>query len=143
MQDESRFDNLGVRHRYPAIQLVVTALSVLLAEGVAVGVAVVLDVDLDWQGRLLMVLSVALAVGGLLGGWVGRHLARRVARFIEVSRAWLRGTLSLRRSGGGDAVLRRGHCALSRLIAAGFGRGRLRAEDQEPVLAIGEIHIVT
>ena len=96
MQDMTRSPNILIRYKYLLTQVLVTIAAVLLAEGTALGIVVLLPGTLEWSLRLLVVLLAAGVAGLLLGALANRRLAHRMARLIEISRAWLRGTLSLR-----------------------------------------------
>jgi signal transduction histidine kinase len=96
MQDMTRSPNILTRYKYLLTLVSVTLAAVLVAEGVALGIAALLFGDLEWSLYLTVVLIVSGLAGLLLGVWANRHLARRVARLLEISRAWLLGTLSLR-----------------------------------------------
>ncbi len=50
----------------------------------------------DWSTHVTLVAIVAALTGLLLGIWAARPIARRIHRALEVSRAWMRGNLSLR-----------------------------------------------
>jgi NarL family two-component system sensor histidine kinase LiaS len=74
----------------------VTLAAVLFAEGVALG-ALALIVPQPIGGlHLALVVICAALVGLLLGAWASRRVTRRLDRDLEISRAWLRGNLSLR-----------------------------------------------
>ena len=102
MQDSKRpFDvRLRLRHKLILACAAVTLVAVFVAEGIAMSVlSWTAPQSLDPFNRRLYVTSVAFVaaiVGLLLGAWASRRVARRLARALEISRAWLRGNLSLR-----------------------------------------------
>jgi signal transduction histidine kinase len=80
---------------------VVTLVAVLVAEGIAVGVLSLTSAQpaatqTPWTTHMAPVIISAGLVGLLLGAWASRRFTRRLARGLRVSRAWLRGNLSLR-----------------------------------------------
>ncbi|MDY6875660.1 MAG: sensor histidine kinase [Chloroflexota bacterium] len=80
---------------------VVTLAAVLFAEGVALGaVALIRHQPVftrpAWGLHLALVISGAALTGLLLGTWASRSFAHRLRCALEISRAWLRGNLSLR-----------------------------------------------
>jgi len=70
--------------------------AVLFAEGVVLRVVALLATEPVGGLHLALLIVCAALVGLLLGAWASRRLARRLGRALEISRAWLRGNLSLR-----------------------------------------------
>jgi NarL family two-component system sensor histidine kinase LiaS len=96
MQDTVRSPHVRVPDRFLLRQVLVTLSAVLLAEGAAVAIISVFPATSTWRLRWLIAPGVALITGLLLGAWANHYLEDRLDRLLEISQAWLRGTLSLR-----------------------------------------------
>jgi signal transduction histidine kinase len=80
---------------------VVTLVAVLVVEGIAAGLLSLTNAQpavtqTGWGTHVAAVIISAGLVGLLLGTWASRRFTRRLERGLRVSRAWLRGNLSLR-----------------------------------------------
>jgi signal transduction histidine kinase len=78
----------------------VTLAAVVIAEGIALGgLAVTTQGSIfapNWGFRVALVAMGAALAGLVLGAWASRRIGRRLGRALEISRAWLRGNLSVR-----------------------------------------------
>jgi len=79
----------------------VTLAAMLIAEGIATGLLSLTGDQLAatqprWRLHATLVSIGAALVGLLLGAWASHWITRRLRRALEISRAWLRGNLSLR-----------------------------------------------
>jgi len=74
----------------------VTLIAALVAEGVA---WVLFAGELAWGFYVVLAAVGAALVGLFLGAWFSRSVTRRLGCALEVSRAWMRGNLSLRIAG--------------------------------------------
>ena len=93
MRRSPRTPRITLQHKLTLSHAAVTLAAVLVAEGMALA----LIAGRPSQGlRVLLVTIGAALVGLLLGALVSRSVTRRLARALEVSRAWMRGNLSLR-----------------------------------------------
>jgi signal transduction histidine kinase len=97
----SRPARLGLRHKLTLAHAAVTVAAILVAEGAALGSLALIAqrpvfTRAGWGLHVGLVTAVAGLVGLVLGAWASRGVARRLGRALEVSRAWLRGNLSLR-----------------------------------------------
>jgi NarL family two-component system sensor histidine kinase LiaS len=101
MQSEFRPSRITLQHKLTLAHLAVILLSTLIAEIVAlVGLALILGqavfTPLGWGLHVILVLTSTGIIGGVTGASINYLLARRLHRVLEVSRAWMRGNLSLR-----------------------------------------------
>jgi len=92
---------MNLRHKLILTHVAVTLAAVLIAEGLALGaVALIAHQPVftrpAWGLHVALVTIGAALAGLLLGAWASRRVTRRLQRTLEVSRAWLRGNLSLR-----------------------------------------------
>jgi len=97
MQNKCRPRRIDLQHKLVLTHGVVTLTAILIAEGVALRIASWLRFE-RLTGGVYVVLTAMVAVpaGLLLGAWASWSFTRRVQRILDVSRAWLRGNLSLR-----------------------------------------------
>jgi signal transduction histidine kinase len=107
MQSNARPSRLTLRHRLILAHAAVTVMAILIAEATALGALALLG---RWpapveralgsppaQGLHMALVTVGAALAGsLLGAWASRGITRRLRHTLEISRAWLRGNLSLR-----------------------------------------------
>jgi len=101
MQSEFRPSKITLQHKLTLAHLAVVLLSISVAEIAALaGMALIfgqpLFDPLGWGLHVILVLVLAGTVGLVGGATVNYLLARRLHRVLEVSRAWMRGNLSLR-----------------------------------------------
>ncbi len=101
MQNGIRPPRINLQHKLMLAHVAVTLAAVLIAEGTALGaVALITRQPVFAQpNRVLniMLVTIGAALAGLLlGAWASRPIIRRLGRVLEISRAWLRGNLSLR-----------------------------------------------
>ncbi|MFN2271146.1 MAG: histidine kinase [Anaerolineae bacterium] len=101
MQSEFRPSRITLQHKLTLAHLAVILLSTLIAEIVTlVGMALILGqavfTPLGWGLHVILVLTGTGIIGGITGASINYLLARRLHRVLEVSRAWMRGNLSLR-----------------------------------------------
>jgi signal transduction histidine kinase len=92
---------LNLHHKLTLAHVIVTLAAVLLAEGMALGAVTVVThqpifTRSVWSLHVALVTVGAAAAGLLLGAWASRRVTQRLDRALKVSRAWLRGNLSLR-----------------------------------------------
>lgn len=102
MREKARPISIRIRHKYLVVQALVTLVAVVLAEGVSVGIALLVPGQPAWGFRLSFAALVAVAASVPLALWASRAFGLRLARLIEVSRAWLHGSLSLRVADSGS-----------------------------------------
>ncbi len=86
---------LNLQRKLTLAHVAVTLAAIVLAELVAIGVLAAPG-NGDWVTRVTLVAIVAALVGLLVGAWASRRVVRRLERSLRISRAWLRGNLSLR-----------------------------------------------
>ena len=101
MQSDARPPRMNLQRKLTLAFVVVTLAAVLIGELVVLGILAwvagqVAPPQLSWGLRIFLVTVGAGLVGLFLGGWASRRVTRRLQRTFEVSRAWLRGNLSLR-----------------------------------------------
>jgi len=101
MQSEFRPSKITLQHKLTLAHLAVVLLSISVAEVAALaGMALIfgqpLFDPLGWGLHVILVLVLAGTIGLVGGATVNYLLARRLHRVLEVSRAWMRGNLSLR-----------------------------------------------
>jgi NarL family two-component system sensor histidine kinase LiaS len=101
MQSEFRPSRVTLLHKLTLAHLTVILLSILTAEVIALaGMALILGQPLfsplGWGLHVILVLAVAGVIGLVFGATINYLLIRRLHRVLEVSRAWMRGNLSLR-----------------------------------------------
>jgi len=92
---------MNLRHKIILTYVAVTLAAVLIAEGLALGsVALIAHQPVftrpAWGLHVALVTIGAALAGLLLGAWASRRVTRRLRHTLEISRAWLRGNLSLR-----------------------------------------------
>jgi signal transduction histidine kinase len=94
MQHESRplTKRLNVQRRLTLVHVMVVLAAILLAELVTLAA---LDAEV-WATRVTLATVVAALAGLLLGMVVSRRIVDRLERALKISRAWLRGNLSMR-----------------------------------------------
>ncbi|MGA9350690.1 MAG: sensor histidine kinase [Anaerolineae bacterium] len=95
MQSDSRL-RMNLQHKLVLTHLVVTLAAVLIVEGVSLGVLTLIGLELFGGIHFALVTVGAALAGLLLGAWASHPITRRLGRALEISRAWLRGNLSLR-----------------------------------------------
>ncbi|MCP4539086.1 MAG: sensor histidine kinase [Chloroflexi bacterium] len=97
MQSESRppMKKLNLQRKLTLAHVAVTLVATLLAELVMLGALATLGTGVQIAHILLATVAAAV-VGSLLGAWVSRRVVHRMDRALKISRAWLRGNLSLR-----------------------------------------------
>jgi len=92
---------MNLQHRLALAHAAVTLAAVLIAEVMVLAVLALIThqplyAQPRWGLNVVLVTVIAAPIGLLLGAWASRRVARRLQRALEVSRAWLRGNLSLR-----------------------------------------------
>jgi signal transduction histidine kinase len=87
---------MNLQHKLTLTYAAVTLAAILIAEGIALGAMALIPAQLTWGFHLALVTIGAALAGLLLGAWASRSRTRRLQRILKVSRAWLRGNLSLR-----------------------------------------------
>jgi signal transduction histidine kinase len=105
MWRRTRTARLTLQRKLTLSHAVVTLVAVLVAEGIAAGILSLTSTQpavaqTGWSTHVAPVIIGAGLVGLLLGAWASRRFARRLERGLRVSRAWLRGNLSLRIADG-------------------------------------------
>ena len=88
-------NRLNLQRKLTLAHVAVTLTAILFAELVAMGILAVLGAD-GWATRVTVVAIVAALVGLLVGAWASNRIIQRLERALRISRAWLRGNLSLR-----------------------------------------------
>jgi NarL family two-component system sensor histidine kinase LiaS len=101
MQRETRHPRMNLQRKLTLAFVALTLVALLISELVVLAVlASVTDpaatLQPSWGLHILLVAVSAGLAGLFLGGWASRRVAMRLQRALEVSRAWLRGNLSLR-----------------------------------------------
>jgi len=101
MQNDPRLPRMNLRHKMMLAHAAVTLAAVLFAEGIALGAVALITrqpvfTRPAWSLHLALVTIGSALAGLLLGAWASRSITRRLGRALEISRAWLRGNLSLR-----------------------------------------------
>ena len=100
MQNDSRRLQARLQHKLILSHMAVTLGAVLAAEALTLGAVALITrqspfVERAWGLTIALVTITAALAGLLLGAWASRRVTRRVQRALDVSRAWLRGNLSL------------------------------------------------
>ena len=97
MQSDSRplTKKLNLQRKLTLAHVAVTLVSTLLAELVMLGALRILGTGVQ-IAHILLATTVAAMAGSLLGALVSRRVVYRMGRALKISRAWLRGNLSLR-----------------------------------------------
>jgi signal transduction histidine kinase len=101
MQSDSRLPRITLQHKLILAQVAIVIAAIVVAEGVALAAtSLVLGQPmftlLGWSLHFILATISAVSIGLVLGVWTSHQVARRLQRALEVSRAWLRGNLSLR-----------------------------------------------
>jgi signal transduction histidine kinase len=101
MQSDARPPRMSLRRKLVLAYSAVTLMAVLTTELVVLGILALAasqgaSPQPGWGFHITLVTVGAGLAGLLLGAWASRRVTRRLQRTIEVSRAWLRGNLSLR-----------------------------------------------
>jgi NarL family two-component system sensor histidine kinase LiaS len=102
MQSEFRPSKITLQYKLTLAHLAVVLFSVFAAEVVALtGMALIFGQSLfsnilGWGFHIVLAFLTAGIIGLVIGATVNYLLARRLHRVLEVSRAWMRGNLSLR-----------------------------------------------
>jgi NarL family two-component system sensor histidine kinase LiaS len=101
MQSEFRPSRITLLLKLTLAHWAVILISILAAEAIALpGMALVLGqplfTPLGWGLHIVLVLAIAGIVGLTIGATIDYLLVRRLHHLLEVSRAWMRGNLSLR-----------------------------------------------
>jgi signal transduction histidine kinase len=101
MQNDSRSPRLNLQRKLMLAHVAVTLAATLVAEGAAMGTMALITrqpafTQPAWGLNGALVIIGAALAGSLLGAWASRRITRRLGRTLEISRAWLRGNLSLR-----------------------------------------------
>jgi NarL family two-component system sensor histidine kinase LiaS len=93
MQSNSRSPGINLQHKLILAHVLVTSIAILITE-----VIVLRWISAQPIGDLSVALAIIVAAlaGVLLGAWASRPIVRRLGRALDISRAWLRGNLSLR-----------------------------------------------
>ncbi len=97
MQSDSRSltKRLNLQRKLTLAHVAVTLVATLLAELVMLGALATLGTGIQIRHILLATVAAAV-VGSLLGAWASHRVVYRMDRALKISRAWLRGNLSLR-----------------------------------------------
>lgn len=93
MRHRPRTPRMTLQHKLTFSHAVVTLAAVIVAEVMA---WVLFAGELAWWPNAVLVTAGSALVGLLLGAWASRGVTRRLNHALEVSRAWMRGNLSLR-----------------------------------------------
>jgi len=101
MQNDSRPRRITLQHKLTLSHAAVTLAAILIAEGMAlVALALItrqpVFTQTTWGIHVTLVTISAAPAGLMLGAWASRSVTHRLRRALEVSRAWMRGNLSLR-----------------------------------------------
>jgi signal transduction histidine kinase len=101
MERISRPLRITMHYKLTLAHVAVSLAAVLIAEAIALGALALLTRQPMftlpvWGLHVALVAAGAALAGLLLGAWASRRVTRRLRRALEVSRAWLRGNLSLR-----------------------------------------------
>jgi signal transduction histidine kinase len=101
MQRDSRLPRITLQHKLILAQVAIIIAAIVVAEGIALAAtSLVLGqpmfTPLGWSLHFILATISAVSIGLVLGAWVSRRVTRRLRHTLEVSRAWLRGNLSLR-----------------------------------------------
>jgi len=106
MQNNSKLLRITLQHKLTFAHAAVTLVAILAAEGIALAGLVLpnrsafaeqpLRTLLIWGLHIGLVAACAALIGLVLGAWVSRRVTRRLQRTLKISRAWMRGNLSLR-----------------------------------------------
>jgi signal transduction histidine kinase len=101
MERYSRPPRITLQHKLILTHMAVSLAAVLVAEAIALGALALLTRQpmftlSVWGLHVTLVAAGAALAGLLLGAWASRRVTRRLRRALEISRAWLRGNLSLR-----------------------------------------------
>jgi len=100
MQTETRSARITLEHKMTLAHAAVTVTAALLAEVIAlIALAAVGRPTFTlptWRLHTVIVAAGAGLVGLALGAWASRRVCQRLRRALEISRAWMRGNLSLR-----------------------------------------------
>lgn len=95
MRSNSRL-RINLQHKLILAHAAVTLAAILIAEVIALRAVALIEPQPIGSLHFALVAIVGALVGLLLGAWASRRLAHRLRRALEVSRAWMRGNLSLR-----------------------------------------------
>ncbi len=93
---------INIWHKLSLAHVIVTLVGVFLAEIMGLGTLALLRGKMIWGSHIVLVTLIAALWGLLLGGILSQPLSHRLHRTLEISRAWLRGNLSLRIQDGHD-----------------------------------------
>jgi signal transduction histidine kinase len=101
MQSDVRPPRMNLRRKLVLAYVAVTLMAVLITELVVLGILALAasqgaPPQPGWGFHIPLVTVGAGLAGLFLGAWASRRITRRLQRTIEISRAWLRGNLSLR-----------------------------------------------
>ena len=101
MDRDSRSRKMNLQHKLVLAHAAVALAAVLIAEGMAlIGLRLIVRQPIftlpGWGVHVALVAGGATLAGLALGAWASRRVTRRLGRALEISRAWLRGNLSLR-----------------------------------------------
>jgi signal transduction histidine kinase len=101
MQSNVRPPRMNLRRKLILAYVAVTLMAVLITELIVLGILALAagqgaPPQPGWGFHIPLVTLGAGLAGLFLGAWASRRVTRRVHRTIEISRAWLRGNLSLR-----------------------------------------------
>lgn len=100
MHNGIRPPRINLQHKLMLAHAAVSLAAILVAEGIALGAMALIARQpvfaQPWGLNVVLVTVVAALAGLLLGAWASRPITRRLQRALEISRAWLRGNLSLR-----------------------------------------------
>ena len=97
MQSDSRppTKRLNLQRKLTLAHVAVTLVATLLAELVMLGALATLGTGVRIT-YIVLATVVAAVAGSVLGAWASRRVVHRMDRALKISRAWLRGNLSLR-----------------------------------------------
>jgi NarL family two-component system sensor histidine kinase LiaS len=100
MQRDVRPPRITLQHKLVLAHMAVTLATASIAEGIALLVLGLftrqpLFTRPGWSMHVVVVAASAAVIGLVLGAWASRRVTRRLGRALEISRAWLRGNLSL------------------------------------------------
>jgi signal transduction histidine kinase len=86
---------LNLQRKLTLVHVIVTLVAILLAELITLGALATRGSEV-WVTRVMLTTAVAALAGLLLGMWASRRVVYRLERALKISRAWLRGNLSMR-----------------------------------------------
>ncbi|MDY7080070.1 MAG: hypothetical protein SXV54_24585, partial [Chloroflexota bacterium] len=101
MPNDPHPSRMNLQYKLALAHTAAALATVLIAEGIALVIPALTTQQPvftrpGWGLHVTLVIVVAALTGPLFGVWAGRRVARRIQHTLEISRAWLRGNLSLR-----------------------------------------------